>query len=145
MNLYLPLKNILPQCDIEQFPIKSFNEDVQSEYSKLLNLIQDYVSADCWAFVINNDFLFNSYTNHAKTFNEIINEEIIRDKISENAQSILVQINHRGLNTAIDICMFPKDYPFKLRIIYNANERKYIVQRMNSQAFIDTFGNDNTI
>jgi hypothetical protein len=137
--------NTLPKCDIVAFPLKPFSRNVDGEYTELLKLIQEYVGADCWAFVVNNEILFNSYNNDTKSFKEIINEKIIRDKIIENAHSILVEINRREVNMKIEIYMFGAPTSYKLVILYVADSRQYIVHRMNSQAFIDKFGEDNHI
>ena len=104
--------NTLPYCNILQFPLKSFSySQDRQDYSKLIELIRDYVSQDCWAFVINNEIIFNSC----------------------------------NINTRIEIYMFSLPESYKLVIIYEAALSIYIVYRLNSQGFIDKFGEDNEI
>lgn len=138
--------NTLPYCNILQFPLKSFSySQDRQDYSKLLELIRDYVSQDCWAFVINNEIIFNSYNAQSKTFKHILEEKIIRDKIIENPQNIIAEVNCRNINTRIEIYMFSLPESYKLVIIYEAALSIYIVYRLNSQGFIDKFGEDNEI
>lgn len=137
--------NTLPSCAILQHPLKDFSLGPDGDYSKLLKLIQDYVGADCWAFVVNDEILFNAYNDESKTFKQIIEEKIIRDKIIENAHSVLVEVNRRNVNTVIEIYMFPTPHSYKLMIRYVADVQKYIVHRLNSQAYIDKFGKNNEI
>ena len=137
--------NVLPCCNVLQFPLKSFSTGPDGKYSELLELISSYVSQDCWAFVINNEILFNSYNAQSKTFKQILEEKIIRDKIIEDPHNILVEVNHRNINTRIEIYMFRLPGFYKLMIVYEAISQKYIIHRLNSQGFIDEFGEDNTI
>jgi hypothetical protein len=134
--------NTLPKCDNIRFPPVPFCLDVKGKYEELINLIQEHIGADCWAFVINDEILFNAYNNNTKSFKEIINENLIRDKLITNVHSLLVEVNRRSVDTRIEIYMFGQDTPYKIMIEYSANERKYNVQRKNSQAFIDKFGED---
>lgn len=137
--------NTLPSCSVLQFPIRAFSVVSDEDYSKLLTLIQEYVGADCWAFTINNEILFNSYNNETKTFKQVLEEKIIRDKIIESAHSILCEVNRRNVDTRIDIYMFSKPESYNLMIRYVADEQKYIVHRLNSQEYIDKYGEDNEI
>jgi hypothetical protein len=137
--------SILPCCNVLQFPFKSFSTCPDGKYLELIELIRDYVRQDCWAFVINNEILFNSYNAHSKTFKAILEEKIIRDTIIDNPQNILAEVNCRNINTKIEIYMFQLPESYKLVIIYDAALYKYIVYRINSQRFIDKFGEDNEI
>jgi len=137
--------NVLPCCNVLQFPLKYFSTGPDGKYLELLELIRDYVSQDCWAFVINNEILFNSYNSQSKTFKHILEDKIIRDKIIENPQNILAEVNCRNINTKIEIYMFAAPASYKLTIQYKMTSQKYIVYQLNSQGFIDEFGEDNEI
>lgn len=137
--------NTLPSCAVLQHPLKDFSLGPNGNYPKLLELIQDYVGADCWAFVVNNEILFNNYNDESKTFKQIIEEKIIRDKIIENPHSVLVEVNRRNVNTVIEIYMFPKPHSYKLMIRYVADVEKYIALRLNSQEYIDKYGENSEI
>lgn len=136
--------NTLPSCSLLQFPIKGFSL-IRGDYHNLLTLIQEYVGADCWAFTINDEIIFNSYNNETKTFKQILEENIIRDKIIENAHSILCEVNSRNVDARIDIYMFPKPHSYRLMIRFIAEKQQYIVHRLNSQEFIDKYGEDSEI
>ena len=134
--------SMLPICGIIQLPLRSFDPNNDSEFENLLKLIRDYVSEDCWAFIINDEALFNTYNNESKTYTAILNEKMIRDKIVEDIYGILSEISYRNINTKIEIYMFAAPASYKLIIQYKANLHKYIVYRLNSKAYIDQIGED---
>jgi hypothetical protein len=136
--------NTLPNCDVLNSFSRTFSTN-GAEFWKLRELVKLYVSTDCWAFIVNDEILFNTYNNSSKTFTQIMNESLIRDKIVEDPYIILGEINHRQVNTKTEMYMFGTERAYKIVINYIADSDKYVVHRLNSQGYIDEYGDDNDI
>jgi ABC-type microcin C transport system permease subunit YejE len=136
--------NSLPNCDVLKSFSRTFSADGE-QFWTLLELIQLYVSTDCWAFIVNDEIILNSYNTSSKTFTQIVNEKMIRDKIVEDSYIILGEINRRQVNTKIEIYMFGPERAYKIMINYIVDSDKYVVHRLNSQGYIDEYGDDDDI
>jgi hypothetical protein len=123
----------LPICDIlEELP-KGFKVSFKSntdEYNEFTKFISEIVDADCIAFTINDEIIFNGYGQ--KTYVEKLVDTIFRDKIIENPSSILGHINRENKDVIIEIYLMYA-HPYKYVINYNNNI--YSIKRYISKEF----------
>jgi hypothetical protein len=123
----------LPTCDIlEELP-KNFKVSFRSdtdEYIDLVKFISEIVGSDCWAFVVNDEVIFNGYVE--QTFVDKLTDTIYKDKIIENPRSILMHINREDKDTTIEIYMF-QNHPYKY--VINYSNKIYSIKRYISEAF----------
>jgi hypothetical protein len=129
--------NHLPICDIlEELP-KDFKVSFKSntdEYNDFTKFISQIVGADCWAFVVNGEVIFNGYVQ--QTFVERLTDTIYKDKIIENPRSILMHINREDKDATIEIYLMYA-HPYKYVINYNNNI--YSIKRYISEEFDKTY------
>lgn len=123
----------LPTCDIlEELPkdFKVLFKSDTDEYKDLVKFISEIVAADCWAFVVNNEVIFNGYMD--QTFVDKLTDTIYKDKIIENPRSILIHINSENKDTNIEIYLM-HTYPYKY--VINYSNKLYSIKKYISEAF----------
>ncbi len=132
----------LPICNIPktpEAPKTSFRRRSEKDYAALSKLIKEYVGADCWAFVVNGEIIFNSYIEK-KTYKDKLVERGLRNQIIDNPHAtILVEINRKDENVSIEIYMFGT-HPFMLQITYDAEEQTYYTEEFASDAHNKMYG-----
>mgnify|MGYP001578383621 CR=1 FL=1 len=85
---------------------------------ELINFIEEHIEADCWALVVDDEIMFNSY-NHKRTLKEIILDDTMRQHISSDVENDLLynlgRTNGTQSRNYIDIYMFGNQ-SWKVRI-----------------------------
>ena len=119
-------------------PIITFDERVLVQ-----KIIEDTVGGDCLALTIaldgSQEIIFNNYKDENLSFKESIMNDIVRDTIIKNPHgNLLVHLYQHNLNAQIDIYMY-RQYPFKIQIIYNQEEKIFTVRGFVSSMYKEKF------
>jgi hypothetical protein len=139
----LPVCNIpVPVCNIPMSITayqSSFRRRSEKDYEKLCSLISEYMSADCWAFVVNDEIIFNSY-NENRSFSQKLTEKGFSNQITHDPHStILVEINRKDEDATIELYM-SGSLPYKVIIKYMAEDQTYYTYIYASAEYNETYG-----
>ncbi len=127
----ITIKNImdsLPFCELYKpnFGLLSEYNSDSYDYELLCKLITDYVSADCWAFTVDDEIIFNNYETKEKIC-DYLQEQLFRKAIIENVHSnILLNIRKRNKDSIIEIYMF-QSTPWKIQITYSSTLDRFMI------------------
>jgi hypothetical protein len=94
-------------------------------YDNFLNIFKELVSADCWALVVDDQMIFNSY--QPKSLRNKLLDKIVRDYIIENPHSIFCELFRNKKNSKIVVYMFQVNTWFMV-IDYLANNDTFDVK-----------------
>jgi hypothetical protein len=132
--------NTLPVCNIAEHPAKQFMISTSEEYESFLNEIESYIDGNCFAFKVDDELIFNAYDNN-RTFKEILTDRSHLSEIRNDIHTgILVYIHKRDVNAKIEIYMNKFSDAYKIMVLYEANQRKYTVQRYNTAEYVSRLG-----
>lgn len=81
----------------------------------LLECISNLVGADCWAFTVGNEILYNAYDDTPR-----LADSIIRDAIIKDPQSLLIHAFKSSIKHTVNIYMFGKN-PLRVEFDYSPN------------------------
>jgi hypothetical protein len=82
-----------------------------SEYTDFIEFkeqIKLLIGGDCWAFVVDGEALWNTYTNDS-SYSTIIQQNMIRNHIIEDPANLLLHIMRNVSKHYIDIYMYYTD------------------------------------
>lgn len=107
----------LPKIEYtEKRPSTIYIPDDQKQYQDFLGRVQEFIVGDCWAIVINDEILFNSYK--PMTVKEQIQDNIIRHELREYPNTIFIDMIKKKKNGRVDIYMYG-DTPWFVVIHFN--------------------------
>ena len=98
-----------------------------NDYKELCDLIIHHVEADCWAFVVNDEPLWNTYQNN-RSYKARLLAEIMRNAVIKDPHSILCELHREIQNSQVEIFMFG-DNPWKLILDYNSQLQTYTITK----------------
>jgi hypothetical protein len=98
-----------------------------NEYEELCDLIIEHVEADCWAFVVNDEPLWNTYQAN-RSYKARILASVMREAITKEPHTILCELHRENQNSQIEIFMFG-DNPWKLVLDFNSQLRTYTITK----------------
>jgi hypothetical protein len=75
-----------------------------TDKTEFLRVLQEILSSDCWALVLNGEVIWNDYIEQLN-YKQKLYQSMIRDYTINNPQSIINMLNQKELNI-LDIYMF---------------------------------------
>lgn len=127
----------IPKCEIES----SFKSQIENR-EKLYNCIENTVGADCWAIVVDNEVIYDTYSEMS-SYKEFILQDSYRSKICKNPRLIVLS-DEKEKNHDIKIYMFG-DYHHMYNITYNStNTAQTTLRVFMSKMYYDKYGDDFT-
>ena len=88
------------------FTRNSYSISNAEQYHELCSELEEYIGADCHAFTIDNEVIFNSFEEELSFANQL-KQDIYRDYLTRNIHSyLLCKINRRNRVTVFKIYMF---------------------------------------
>ena len=79
--------SMLPMCVKNIEKPDYFEKSRYTNLSEFKEILSELISADCWALVIDDDIVFNSY-NHTRSNSQIIASNMVRKFLYENPSEI---------------------------------------------------------
>ena len=104
-----------------------------SDYQDFMQIMSNVIGGYCCALFIDDEQLYNTYDN-SKSFLELMTLEAIRDKIANNAHSLLCHINR--LSKPVQIKIYDNqynDYKIMVSIEYNPTDKKYTISAFSNK------------
>jgi hypothetical protein len=89
----------------------------ESYDAALLDCVSNLVGADCWAFTVGNEILYNAYDDTSRNH---LADSMIRDAIIKDPQSLLINAFKSSIKHTVNIYMFGKN-PLRVEFDYNPN------------------------
>jgi len=139
-NVYIVNKmQSLPLVNLQgNYKEKSlFNLNDLKDYEELQKLIVSYVDGDCWALVLNDEILFNSYEQE-KSIKETLTDKMLRDMIVKDPHRLCVQMHRLDHCSELVIYMYG-EAPFTINIHFCNTARVYMVSSKRSQQHVDEY------
>jgi len=165
-----PCENLvddLPVCDIPM-PEGEFQKNIgistlSGKYTpenkkKFLEFIRNYIGADCWAVVLNDETLFNSYTNaifsvddmkvkYNKSYIQMLNEVNIRENLTDPSSNLdlyhyMLQHQTSKISYTLNIYMFNYN-SYRIEVMYHPDTDTFTISGFMSEGYKKKFV-DNT-
>lgn len=131
--------NSLPECTICHETIFHFRVSEHQEYAMLCNKVCEYVGADSWAVIVNNEVLFNDYDSQQSARERILDDCVRTAIIGRPHQCLFVPLHRADTNAQIEIYMFG-EHSMKIRLTYDAETKRYTAEQFYSAAYVQRFG-----
>lgn len=121
--------NYLPKLKYNQIqPSYIVDSKNKEELENLYKEVKEHLGGDCWAAIVDNDILFNSYNTSVEMVNKI-QDDVVRDHIIKNTHASLFAIIFReDRPRTIVIYMFGKN-SWALHIRYYNVSGKFLVNK----------------
>src|SRR6185437_2505466 len=83
-------------------------------------VLSDYLSADCWALVVNDEVIYNAYVD--KTVKENVMEDVMRSHIIKNPHAtMLCSLYRQSRDFVVRLFMFGTE-SWEVRLSYSVND-----------------------
>jgi hypothetical protein len=96
------ITNIIKTFDDDM--CKSYVYNIPNEYDDFIQLFKDMISSDCWALVVDEQIIFNSYQN--KSLRNKLLDKVVRNHIIDNPHSLLCELFVNKKDAKIVVYMF---------------------------------------
>jgi hypothetical protein len=128
----------LPNCPVKNGNSYCLSRNDPESLTTVPDEIVNYLGGECYALLVNNEVIFNSYDQMHSLRDNII-EDIIHDTLLRPSQInrlILKKIEKMNVDSTIEIYMNPLHDSWKVRIDYNSKEKTYTFTKAYTEGYV---------